>query len=448
MLLYLAGAETPSHHKLLSEENVPRVAVNIGTLCKRQSNIADWAQSGKLDAVDWVLYADNNFADWEPVSILLQAMSNNPPDAIIGPVSWVQQAPALLDEDVAYLPIWDGTDNANLRFLVETFGGVFIPDMVVGNEDSLRTAIAATSSNSAFLGAITGRSKGLERFNAVISSAWWSVQKHGETQVWDGRFHRYSATDKLRKRVQHKAAIESLGIDMEAILADDAETCARLAIRSWLALEGNISNVIPFRAEESNQPVEDFENLGTPSVRIDIAPRKGGHQTLPVVGMETVNVVHTDMDGEETIKQTDVLSVNTSVLRRCNNCSLSIQCPAFQSDAECSFNIPVVIRTKDQLQAVMRAMVEIQTQRVLLGRFSEEVTGSQDPEVGKEMDRLFRMVEKWKALEEERNTLDISIKASGEVQAHSGMLSRLFGSKVGTNAMALETPILSADIIE
>lgn len=448
MLLYLAGAETPSHHKLLREENVPRIALNLGTLCKRSTNLVEWAESGRLDDIDWLIYADNNFADWEPVSILLQAMQHNPPDAIVGPIAWVQQAPALMDNDVAYLPIWDGQDHAHLRFLVENFGGIFIPDMVVGNEESLRTAIAATSAHNAFLGAITGRSKELGRFNAVISSAWWSVQKHGETQVWDGRFHRYSATDKLRKRVQHKSAIEALGIDMESVLADDAETCARLAIRSWLKLEQGTSNVVPLRAEETTQDVSDFENLGSPSVRIDITPRQGGHQPLPVVGMESINIVHTDMDGEETIKQTDVLSVNTNVLRRCNSCSLAIHCPSFQADSECSFHIPVTIRSKDQLQAVMRAMVEIQTQRILLGRFSEEITGAQDPEVGKEMDRLFRMVEKWKALEEERNSLDISIKATGEVQAQAGMLSRLFGSKVGSNAMALETPILSADIIE
>jgi hypothetical protein len=448
MHLYLAGGETPSHLKTLKEERVPRIAVNIGTLYKRGTSLVDWVSDDKLHNVDWLLYADNNFTDWEPVRTLLQACVDCPPDAIIGPLAWVEQAPILLESDFAYFPVWDGTDNAHLRHLVETYGGLFIPDMVVGNEDSLRSAQAATSGPTNLLGAITGRSRGLEKFDAVISSAWWSVQKHGETQVWDGRFHRYSATDKLRKRVQHKDAIEALGINMDLVLADDPTELTRLAIRSWINLEHSTQVAPKNRAEETTSPESDIDLSGTPSIRIDINPRQGGHQTLPVIGMETVSVTHTDLNGEETIKETDVLSVNTTVMRQCNNCSLSLQCPGFQQNAACTYHIPVVIRSKDQLQAVMRALVEIQTQRILFGRFSEEVTGAPDPEVGREMDRLFKMVEKWKTLEDNRSTLDISIKANGDVQAQSGMLSRLFGSKVGSNASALEHPILTADIVD
>jgi hypothetical protein len=87
-------------------------------------------------------------------------------------------------------------------------------------------------------------------------------------------------------------------------------------------------------------------------------------------------------------------------------------------------------------------MVEVQTQRVLFSRFGEEITGAPDPDVGREMDRLFGMVEKWKEIEDNRDTLELNMKMKGG-GANAGMLSRLFGSRVGENAMALDTPIPS-----
>jgi hypothetical protein len=118
-------------------------------------------------------------------------------------------------------------------------------------------------------------------------------------------------------------------------------------------------------------------------------------------------------------------------------------------DSACSYNIPVVIRTKDQRQAVLRTLIELQTQRIMMGSFAEQVMGERDETVGKEMDRLFSMVEKWKSIEEVTTKLSIGVTATGqEADGSLGMISRLFGSQAGQNARTLDTPVLSDEYVD
>jgi hypothetical protein len=447
--LYFAGAESPSHLKTLRDEGITRVAVNITALSRRTQNLEDWASQERLAGLEWILYADSPLTAWDSaLTVLSGAMAEEvPPEAVVGPISWGENT-WLGDSDIFFAPTWDGTDNAQLRHCVDTYGAVFLPDPVVENQNALRTAQAAVS-GAQVIGALTGRSRGLEGFTVVISSAWWAVQKHGETQVWDqGKLHRYNSKDKLVKRQQHREGIAALGCDPEAVLADDPAACARLAIRSWQALEANAKrkiSVVPIagRSEVANPDFTTNLSDGSTLRRVDSDRVEGRHATLPVIGLETLEMTSKDMDGDDRVSVVETLTVTTESLRRCDTCSYSLQCPSFQTGEKCAYNIPVVIRSKDQLQNVLRAVVEVQTQRLLMMRFGEEITGAPDPDVGKEMDRLFNMVEKWKDIEDNRDTLEVSVKAKGEM----GMLSRLFGSKVGTNAMVLDTPVTSDSIM-
>jgi hypothetical protein len=107
----------------------------------------------------------------------------------------------------------------------------------------------------------------------------------------------------------------------------------------------------------------------------------------------------------------------------------------------------VVIRSRNELGGVMRALTEIQTQRILMMRFGEELKGEPDVLVGIEMDRLFKMVERWRNIEDSRDTLKISVDAKGEA-AQMGVLSRLFGEKVGRNATMLAEPIETEELTD
>jgi len=167
---------------------------------------------------------------------------------------------------------------------------------------------------------------------------------------------------------------------------------------------------------------------------------------LPIMEADTITVK--DDAGNEVEQLTTINSVAGSV-RQCSTCALGPACPSYQPGNSCAYNIPVVVRTKDQRQAVLRTLVEIQTQRILMGSFAEQVNGQPDKEVGREMDRLFTMVEKWKTIEEQTTKINIGVTASGpDADGSLGMISRLFGSEAGQNARTLDVPVLSDTLIE
>jgi hypothetical protein len=142
-----------------------------------------------------------------------------------------------------------------------------------------------------------------------------------------------------------------------------------------------------------------------------------------------------------------ILTVTGESMRQCTTCKLQLVCPSYTPGAPCAYAIPVTIRNKNELEGVLRALVEIQTQRILMGRFGEEMLGEPDAMVGIEMDRLFKMVERWRDIADGRDSLKVSIDAKGGA-AGMGVLSRLFGEKVGANATMLAEPIESDEILD
>ena len=348
------------------------------------------------------------------------------PEIVTGPITW-NEGTWLANTDLLFLPIWDAVDPTLLRDYTENYDGVTLPDAVVDNPVAVRQARASINKLGQ-LAAITGRSKGIERFDTLVSSAWWNVQKYGETQVWAAnRLIRLNADDKRIKREKYASSIEALGVDMDKILADDTPELLRLAVFSWLALERHLARglstaIVP--ADPSvvaNQPSIDVpQNVVpiTPGVaRPATQPR---HHLLPVMGTHDTLSKATDAEGNEVEESLPVISVTPESLRQCNTCSLALGCPMFTPNASCSYQIPVEIRTKTQLVGVLRAVTEIQTQRILMGRFGEEVQGEQNPDLGKEMDRLFSMVERWRNIEDARDIAEGDNRLQGRRPGRHG----------------------------
>ena len=94
----------------------------------------------------------------------------------------------------------------------------------------------------------------------------------------------------------------------------------------------------------------------------------------------------------------------------------------------------------------MRALTEIQVQRIMMGNFSEQVLGAPDVQVGKEIDRFFDMLKAWKEVEEQTSSLRIQVDA--KQAGNMGMISRLFGEEAGINAKVLDRPMLVDELIE
>jgi len=460
MQIYFAGAESQSHLEVLRDCGVERVAVSVSNLARHTRDYATWASSGRLSGLDWLIYADSPSVPVAPLLELLSGSSSEP-EAVVGPLDWATET-WLNDSDIMFLPIWDGHDASSLRHFVELYDGTVLPDAVVDNQLAVRQARAAMGRMST-LGGLTGRSKGIDKFDLLVSSAWWAAQKHGETQVWVGnRMVRLNSDDKHLKRKRYIEQIEELGADVSAVLMDDPKETAKLAILSWMAMERFLSTghalehvpVVP--AAASTPPIvvtSGAATTGGVSVNAPVTVANGPsplrHKTpslLPIMEADTITVK--DDAGNEVEQLTTINSVAGSV-RQCSTCALGPACPSYQPGNSCAYNIPVVVRTKDQRQAVLRTLVEIQTQRILMGSFAEQVNGQPDKEVGREMDRLFTMVEKWKTIEEQTTKINIGVSASGpDADGSLGMISRLFGSEAGQNARTLDVPVLSDTLIE
>lgn len=451
MQLFFAGAEVASHLAVLRQCGVQRVAVSVSNLMRTSHDLEHWATRERLGGLEWVLYADGPQVPVGPALEVLKGAEVQP-EIVTGPISWYETT-WLANSDLLFLPIWDATDPTVLRDYTENYDGVTLPDSVVDNPVAVRQARASIK-RLGQLAALTGRSKGIERFDTLVSSAWWAVQKYGETQVWAAnRLVRLNAEDKRNKRERYASAIEAMGIDMDKIYLDDPTETVTLAVRSWQALEHHLTisprspAVVPDQIVTNGhvQPVRPTQVPAPGEVANGVSQTR--HLVLPVIGLTKHGVTGHDAEGNEFEDSVDTISVTPESLRQCNSCALALTCPSHYPGAACSYQIPVEIKTKVQLVNVLRAVAEIQTQRVLMGRFAEEIQGEPNPDLGKEMDRLFAMVERWRAIEDTRDSVKMTLESKGDTHAAMGVLSRIFGDKVGRNALLLEEPIDSNEVI-
>lgn len=459
MQIYFAGVESPTHLTTLKSCGVERVAVNINNLARFTGKYLDWASQQRLGGMDWMCYADTHHCPSGPVLELLGGAAVTC-EGVLGPAAWAEDS-WLGDSDIGFFPFWDGHDQSVLRTYAEEYEGVGLIDTVMDNAAAVRTARAALPTMGTLAG-LTGRTKGIERFDIIVSSAWWAVTKHGETQVWSGgRMVRLNSDDKHLKRQRYAEAIEALGCDLGLVLADDPAETTKLAILSWLQMERHlnlharpalpvVTSTHPAGGPLNVTPIRGVANAsGQNGHQMAVSPR-GGLLHLPTMGLHTLTTKSADAEGNEVEEHHDTIQTTAESARHCTTCQLSAACPAFSPGNPCAYQIPVVIRTKDQRRAVMQALVEIQTQRILMGNFSEQVLGTPDAQVGKEIDRLFTMVEKWKAIEENTSKLRIAVDAQGgdTPAAAMGVISRLFGEQAGANAKLLDRPMMVDELIE
>jgi hypothetical protein len=92
----------------------------------------------------------------------------------------------------------------------------------------------------------------------------------------------------------------------------------------------------------------------------------------------------------------------------------------------CSFNLPIEVKTREQLKAMLTAIIEMQGQRVAFMRFAEEMNGGYaDPNMSQEVDRLMKLVKSVKELDESKEFIQITAQRN----AGQGVLSAIFGDR-------------------
>lgn len=378
------------------------------------------------------------------------------------PPQWVEDQRGFWEQaGEKFWPLWDGASIPQLHALADRFPEVGITGSAVESSTSLagQAQSLSRSKGTVWHGLAVASPDNLRQvpFTTVATTAWTSPMRRGETIVWDGAsIKRYPAKMKDQARRRYKHIVERAGLDYAAILADDAKEITRLAIWSYQQLENRMNNrkppTNPFRVIQGGGQSDDDDDselltglgdmlaiggLGESGVGNSVdtarkpqsrvpAPREAlERRFLPSMGVDTTTVVD-GPPGSETIREVPVLTSTGSSVRQCNTCFVAANCPAFTEDTECAFHLPVQVKTREQMRALLEAMIEIQASRVAFAKFSEDLNGGYpDPNTSQEMDRLFKLVGNLKELDSTKQKVSITMEGSGQ----GGVLSRLFGER-------------------
>jgi hypothetical protein len=162
---------------------------------------------------------------------------------------------------------------------------------------------------------------------------------------------------------------------------------------------------------------------------------------LPI--MKTV-FKETKDDDEDSVTVPHLI-IRSESMRVCDTCFLKDKCPGFQPKSTCLYNIPIEVRTKDQLRSLHDALIEMQTHRVLFMKMAEDLGGGYaDPNLSMEIDRLNRMIKT--KTDGERNTFSATLNIS-EAPSGPGFMEKVFGNKAIDRLRALEAPVPADDLI-
>jgi len=340
-----------------------------------------------------------------------------------------------------FQPIWEPTTGmSELNSLVTRYLDVGIPGDALETETQLamvtRTLVRQHGTRFHILG--SAKPDNLRQVSAETAStmSWLAPMMNGETIVWDGtKLNRYPKRMKEQARTRYRNVYLKAGLDVDRILEDDPQEVCRLAIWSYQQFENRMNKVnndsdddllydnsdelVLGNNAESTPRVSD--NRGTPMRKL--LPREDAEMgNLPVFGYE----IKTEVDEDGTIKDVQTLHSQATSLRSCDTCFVASNCPAFKPQSVCAFKLPIEVKTKDQLKALINSVIEMQGQRVAFMRFAEEMSGGYaDPNVSQEIDRLFKLIKTTKELDDSREFIRMTVERQGS----AGVLSSIFGDK-------------------
>lgn len=488
--LWFFGGEQPGWQKILLEQEAPNIGVSFYGLKRRLPKTKPYLFSEKLDD-SFSLFLDSGGAsinkgslsndDVEEYSELYKTFLSGNLDrlTLVSELDaqqmgrdWIREQRRWYEDNVPadkFLPIWhEGETLDELQDLARTYDHVGIPEAAVEAAGNLagRVNIWASQYGTDFHALACAKPDDLRavRFASAATTSWLSPMKYGETIIWDGtKLHRYPASMKDMARRRHKMLIDRAGFDPELVAADDPDEVARLTVWSYLRLVESVNKrrpptlLDPFgqRQEGQERTVVDkstgevvalFAETGATDVDKSLPEvRKNERPVANVRAAEERRTLPSMTLKENSDDPTDdgviVRSASRSN-RMCDTCYLAAQCPAMKPQSECAYDLPLEIKTKDQLVSALQAVLEIQTQRVAFMQFAEDLNGGYaDPNTSLEITRLFDLVERLKKIQDDTSFLRIEMR---DRPNGGGVLSQLFGPKaqeLGTLSRPLAQPL-------
>lgn len=456
MKIIFLGAEVPSNRVILEQSGAQQMGVSFWGLTKRglpktkKYELKNYFAEGVEIYVHAGMPHNKSFTEeeFEEFAADYEDFIANNLDRISGftevdhpelSANFIDQQRATVWAEVPEEKFWPVYTGGNLESLAVRYLNVGIPNDEIDDSKELVHAQRYSrqhGSNFHVLGA--AKPEVISTFPAITTStlAWLSPMMRGETIVWDGtKLVRYPKRMKEQARPRYKAAYEKAGLDFDKIVADDAVEISKLAVWSYQQLEKKLNRGDIVTMSDEMLPPDSAETTPNEvtmrgSELRKVTPRNPQEiTTLPVLGVELTRSIETDSSGHDVMRDIPVLRSNSTSLRQCDTCFVAQNCPAFKPTNSCAYNLPVEVKTKEQMKALVNSLVEMQGQRVAFAKFAEDLNGGYpDPNVGQEMDRFFKMLKTIKELDESKELMRVTVEKSGA----SGVLSAIFGDRAQT----------------
>lgn len=460
MKLYFGGTEIPSHATTLREAGVTDVYLSYIGLRRRVKFSKPWLIAEKLPGMSVLLdsgaYTVNQEEEQDLdelaeiatgymafVQANLEAVEAFTEfDALPLGLDWIRGVRDDFYDDLGskFVPVWHpsyGIDE--LERLAARYSRLAVSSTSTRDRDlipALNKLVDSRGTKLYGLGLTKPDTMRAVRWEGVGSTSWLSPMKFGETQVWTGRELKwYPVKYKEQARKRHRTLFTSNGFDAAKIAADDAHEVTRVALWSWQKLVDDINRrkrvtQAPEPATEPDAEILDLPVTHEPDSGLNeelVAERPvRERQTLPVVGLT------------ETEGQIPELHARSESLRKCDTCYLRERgCPGYQPGADCLYEIPVEVKTPDQVRALENTLIKIQTDRVMFMKMAEDLEGGfPDSNLSNEMDRLTKMIRNQR--EGNLAKFNLNISASQPIEG-GGILSSL-GWEKAAEAQQIEAP--------
>lgn len=351
------------------------------------------------------------------------------------------------------LPIWHADKGlGELQALGQRYRRVGISQTSLGGRDLIPVLVRMASEGIALHGLSMTKPDIMQAVNwaSVSSTSWTTPQRYGDTIIWShNQLKRYSKTAKDQARKKERSVFLANGFDIEKINTDDPAELLKISLWSWEQLVHSINNrktvASPVTRTDFSVTTQSTQEEGEGVGVVDIPtvftpPTSRPTQTLPVMSTELqTSRVKNAETGQFEEKTTPKLRIRSESMRICDSCFLASKCPMFELGSTCAYDIPIVVRTKDQLQAAMDSIVEMQLQRVLFMKMIEDIEGGYaDPNLSLELDRFNKLAKTKHDMEQEGFQLTVTAKQSGQM----GMVDRIFGDMGNTAKLReLEAPM-------
>ncbi len=487
MRFYFSGTEIPTYRNMLLAEGVKDVSLSYFGLRRRTKFSRPWKLEEKFDAsqrifVDSGCYTVNNSKEQKYSNGELEEIRDHYYRWVHSNIARVEfytefdahqlgnhSREELRDglRDVffdKFVPLWAAEDGVQALYdLSEQFGRVGVLQTSIGGRDLVPTLNSLASGGVQLHGLSMSKPDIMAAvpWASAASTSWLSPSQFGDTIVWShNQLKRYPKKMKDQARKKERSVFMTNGFDVEKIENDDSTELLRLSVWSWSQQVNAINRKTGTGMDTSNYQADldgmentelDEEVVGGVVERVQkrvatAVPRDPSQKrVIPFLDFDFDKEKRKNPQTGE-YEEVDVpkVKIRSESMRICDTCFLAAKCPMFEPGSTCAYDIPITIRTKEQLAALMDSMVEMQAQRVLFMKMAEDAEGGYaDPNLSSEIDRLGNLMKKKHDMEQEGFSLTVTAKQSGQIS----MVDRIFGDIGNTKPLhELESPQKPEDV--